>query len=140
MLGIRLNVLELDIGKSGRAQKLQFFRSQLVFWTAGVENLGRCFPLFLSFYHEGNRHPRLYPKDILRVSGESAKVVAGGVLNNAFTDLVSYKKFRPEVQLLFVPGFGKTEYQFLVQGKGDITVRYESRHGGTLEKKVKLES
>jgi len=82
---------------------------------------------------------RLYPKDTLRVSGGGAKVVAGGVLANPYTDLVTYKKYRPEVQFLFVPGFGKTEYQFLLQGKGEITVRYESRHGGTLEKKVKLD-
>jgi hypothetical protein len=82
---------------------------------------------------------RLYPKDSLRVSGGNAKVVAGGVLTDAYNDRVSYKKDRPEVQFLVVPGFGKTEYQFLVQGKGEITVRYESRHGGTLEKKVKLE-
>ena len=82
---------------------------------------------------------KLYPKDSLRVSGGSAKVVAGGILTDAYNDRVSYKKYRPEVQFLFVPGFGKTEYQFLVQGKGEITVRYESRHAGTLEKKVKLE-
>ena len=80
---------------------------------------------------------RLYPKDTLRVSG--AKVVAGGILTDPYNGFVSYKKYRPEVQFLFVPGFGKTEYQFLVQGKGEITVRYESRHAGTLEKKVKLE-
>jgi hypothetical protein len=82
---------------------------------------------------------KIYPKDTLRVSGANAKVVAGGVLMDPYNDLVSYKKFRPEVQFLFVPGFGKTEYQFLVQGKGEVTVRYESRHAGTLEKKVKLE-
>jgi hypothetical protein len=82
---------------------------------------------------------RLYPKDTLRISGGGAKVVAGGVLANPYTDQVVYKKYRPELQFLFVPGFGKTEYQFLVQGKGEITVRYESRHAGTLEKTVKLE-
>ena len=82
---------------------------------------------------------KIYPKDTLKVAGGSAKVVAGGVLVNAYTDQVSYKKFHPETQFLAVPGFGKVEYQFLVQGKGEITVRYESRHAGTLEKKVKLE-
>jgi hypothetical protein len=82
---------------------------------------------------------KLYPKDTLKVSGASAKVVAGGVLTDAFNDRASYKKERPDVQFLVVPGFGKTDYQFLVQGKGEITVRYESRHGGTLEKKVKLD-
>jgi len=82
---------------------------------------------------------RLYPKDTLKVSGASAKVVAGGILTDPFNDRVTYKKYRPEVQFLVVPGFSKTDYQFLVQGKGEITVRYESRHGGTQEKKVKLD-
>jgi hypothetical protein len=82
---------------------------------------------------------RIYPKDMLKVSGPSAKVVAGGILNNPYTDQVTYKRYRPDVQFMVVPGFGKTEYQFLVAGKGEITVRYESKHGGTLEKKVKLD-
>jgi len=82
---------------------------------------------------------RLYPKDTLRVSGGGAKVVAGGILTDPYNDRVSYKKNRPDIQFLVVPGFGKAEYQFLVQGKGEITVRYESRHAGTLEKKVKLD-
>ncbi len=82
---------------------------------------------------------RIYPKDMLKVSGPTAKVVAGGLLNDPYIDQVTYKKSRPEIQFLFVPGFGKTDYQFLVQGKGEIAVRYESRHAGTLEKKVKLD-
>jgi len=82
---------------------------------------------------------RLYPKDMLKVSGGSAKVVAGGVLTDPYIDRVSYKKNRPEVQLLVVPGFGKVEHQFLIEGRGEIIIRYESRHAGKLEKKVKLE-
>jgi hypothetical protein len=82
---------------------------------------------------------KLYPKDMLKVSGGNAKVVAGGILVDPYIDRVNYKKYRPEVQFLIVPGFGKAEYQFLVEGKGEITVRYESRHAGILEKKVKLE-
>jgi hypothetical protein len=82
---------------------------------------------------------RLYPKDMIKVSGGSAKVVAGGLLTDPYTDRVSYKKNRPEVQLLVVPGFGKVEHQFLIEGRGEISVRYESRHAGKLEKKVKLE-
>jgi len=82
---------------------------------------------------------KLYPKDMLKVSGMNAKVVAGGTLIDPYTDRVNYKKYRPEVQFLFVPGFGKAEHQFLVEGKGEVTVRYESRHAGILERKVKLE-
>jgi len=81
----------------------------------------------------------LYPKDTLTASGAGAKVVAGGVLVDPYRDQAVYKKDRPEVQFLVVPGFGKVEYQFLVEGKGEITLRYESRHGGKLVKTVKLE-
>jgi hypothetical protein len=38
-----------------------------------------------------------------------------------------------------VPGFGKVEHQFLVEGKGEIKIEYGSRHGGKLAKTVKLE-
>jgi hypothetical protein len=82
---------------------------------------------------------KLYPKDTLKVSGGNAKVVAGGVLTDPYLDQVNYKKVRPELQFLVVSGFGKTEHQFLVEGKGEITVRYESRHAGKLEKIIRLE-
>jgi hypothetical protein len=81
----------------------------------------------------------LYPKDMLKVGGAGAKVVAGGLLVDPYRDQVVYKKYRPEVQFLAVPGFDKVEHQFLIEGKGDVTLRYESRHGGKLTKTVKLE-
>jgi hypothetical protein len=81
----------------------------------------------------------LYPKDTLTVSGGGAKVVAGGLLVDPYRDQAAYKKDRPEIQFLAVPGFGKVEHQFLVEGKGEITVRYASRHVGQLAKTVKLE-
>jgi hypothetical protein len=79
----------------------------------------------------------LYPKDTLKVSG--AKVVAGGILLDPYRDQAAYKKHRPELQFLVVPGFGKVEHQFLVEGKGEVALRYESRHGGKIVKTVKLE-
>jgi hypothetical protein len=79
----------------------------------------------------------LYPKDMLKVSG--GKVVAGGVLVDPFRDQVVFKKDRPELQFLAVPGFGKIEHEFLIEGKGEVTLRYESRHGGKIAKTVKLE-
>ncbi len=81
---------------------------------------------------------RLYPKDMLKVSGPNVQVVAGGVLTDPDLDRANYKKYKPELQFLVVSGFGKADYQFLVEGKGEITIRYESRHAGTLEKKIKL--
>ncbi len=80
----------------------------------------------------------LYPKDMLSVSGEKAKAVAGGVLTDIYLDKVAYKKDKPEIQFLVVPGFGKIEHQFLVEGEGEIRINYESRHGGKLAKTVAL--
>jgi hypothetical protein len=82
---------------------------------------------------------KLYPRDMLTVSAEDATVVAGGQLADAFRDRVTYKEHRPEIQFLVVPGFGKVEHQFLISGKGHVTLRYRSRHGGTKEQTVKLE-
>jgi hypothetical protein len=78
----------------------------------------------------------LYPKDMLRVSGP--KVVAGGLVVDPYLNQVVFKKYRPDLQFLVVPGFGKVEHEFLVEGKGELTITYESRHGGKLTKTVKL--
>jgi len=81
---------------------------------------------------------KLYPIDKLSVAGRNATVVSGGVLTDAWMNLVNYKEFRPEVQMCQVPGFGKVEYQFLVSGKGEIEIKYESRKAGTVSKAVTL--
>lgn len=84
------------------------------------------------------RKVKLYPQDTLSVTGASAMVVAGGTLTDVYTDRVSYKEHKPGVQFLIVPGFGKIEHQFLVSGKGEITVSYASRHAGKREKTLQL--
>jgi hypothetical protein len=80
----------------------------------------------------------LYPKDMLKIYGRGAKTIAGGVLTDRYRDKVTYKKDRPQIQFLAVPGFGKIEHQFLVEGTGEILISYESRHGGKLVKTVSL--
>ncbi len=89
----------------------------------------------MSYYAQKKK---LYPKDMLTVSGKGIKVVAGGTLNDVYRNLVTYKEYRPELQFLFIPGFGKVEHQFLISGKGSITVKYESRFGGKITKAVQL--
>jgi len=81
---------------------------------------------------------RLYPKDMLTVSGKSINVAAGGELVNLYRDEATYKEYRPEIQFLAVPGFGKVEYQFLVSGSGLVTLEYTSRHAGRIVKTVTL--
>ena len=89
----------------------------------------------MSYY---SQKKNLYPKDMLKVSGKNAKVIAGGTLNDIYRDQVTYKQHRPELQFLVVPGFGKVEHQFLVEGKGEITLKYSSRFGGKITKTVEL--
>ncbi len=79
-------------------------------------------------------------KDTLKVSGAKAKVVAAGLLTDVYNDRVIYKKYRPEIQFVVVPGFGKVEYQFLIKGGGEITLSYESVKAGKIVKKVNLDN
>ena len=81
---------------------------------------------------------KLYPKDMLTVSGKSINVVAGGQLTNIYRNQVTFKKSRPELQFLFIPGFGKVEHQFLVSGKGKVTIKYQSRHAGKIAQTITL--
>jgi hypothetical protein len=73
---------------------------------------------------------KLYPKDILTVSGSGIEVVSGGQIQDRYRDKVNYKEHKPEVQFLQVPGFGITEYEFLVSGKGNMKIEYKSRKAG----------
>mgnify|MGYP001106537204 CR=1 FL=1 len=81
----------------------------------------------------------LHPKDTLEVSGKGVKVVAGGLLTDPDRGRVALKKHRPGIQFTVVPGFGKVEHEFLVEGRGEVTLRYASRHGGRLSRTVRLE-
>lgn len=81
---------------------------------------------------------KLYPPDILTVTGKSAKVVSGGLLTDPYMGLVDYKEYKPAVQMCQVPGSGKIEYQFLVSGKGDVEISFDSRKAGSQSRAVAL--
>jgi hypothetical protein len=81
---------------------------------------------------------KIYPKDMLTVEGKGIKVTAGGQLKDIYRNRVTYKEFRPQVQFLTVPGFGKVEHQFLISGKGKVTIKYNSRHAGKISKSIVL--
>ncbi len=81
---------------------------------------------------------KLHSRDFLKISGQGIKVIAGGALLDSYNDNVRYKDFRPEIQMLQVPGNGKVEFQFLVSGEGTLTFDYESRKAGKLKKSVEL--
>jgi len=90
----------------------------------------------MSYYAQQHN---LYPKDKLWVSGKNIKVLAGGKLLDLYRNTASYKEYKPELQFMFVPGFSRVEYQFLVSGKGNIEIKYESRFGGKITKTLELE-
>jgi hypothetical protein len=79
---------------------------------------------------------RLYTQDILKVSG--AKVIASGKITDLRNNKISYQEHKPEIIYTSVPGYGYAEYQFLVEGKGELAVNYSSVKAGSLTKTVKL--
>ena len=89
----------------------------------------------MSYYAQQHN---LYPKDTLTVTGKNTQVLAGGKLLDLYRNTASYKEHRPELQFLFVPGFSNVEYQFLVSGKGEIQIKYESRFGGKITQTIPL--
>lgn len=79
---------------------------------------------------------KLYPQDILKVTG--AKVIAGGKLTDKRLNKVNYKEKRPEIQFLTVNGYSIAEYQFLIEGKGEVRFSYESQKAKKAGTSVKL--
>ncbi len=90
----------------------------------------------MSFQAQKNK---IYPKDTLALSGAGIKVVTGGEIEDIYLGKVAFKEFRPELQFLAVPGFGRVEHEFLVSGSGPLTIAYQSRHAGKLSKTVTLQ-
>jgi hypothetical protein len=73
---------------------------------------------------------------MLKLTG--AKVIAGGEITDRFNNKVTYKQYKPEVQFIQVPGYGKCEYRFLVEGNGSVNLSYESVKAGKNSLAVKL--
>lgn len=82
---------------------------------------------------------KIHPQDMLKVSGPGMKVVAGGRVSGMPIETVAFKANRPELQFLQVPGDGRVEFEFLVSGKGDLTVAYQSIKAGKVTKTVALQ-
>jgi hypothetical protein len=82
---------------------------------------------------------KIHPQDQVTVSGAGVKVVAGGRVSGVPIEAVTYKPFKPELQFTQVPGDGKVEFEFLLSGKGDVTVSYRSLKAGKVTKTVTLQ-
>ncbi|MEZ5104816.1 MAG: M14 family metallopeptidase [Draconibacterium sp.] len=79
---------------------------------------------------------KLYTPDMLTVSG--GKVIAGGKITDFRLDKVNYKEKKPEIQFLSIQSYGTEEYQFLIEGKGEVTINYESRKANNIKTTIEL--
>jgi hypothetical protein len=79
---------------------------------------------------------KIHQQDMLKVTG--AKVIAGGKLNDNRLNKVDYKEKKPEIQFLAIPSYGVVEYQFLIEGKGEVSFSYESLKAKDSTTSVKL--
>ncbi len=79
---------------------------------------------------------KIYPQDMLKITG--VKVIASGKVTDIRNNRVDYQEYRPEVIYTSVPGYSHSEYQFLVEGKGEMKISYLSRKAKDLEQTVKL--
>jgi hypothetical protein len=84
------------------------------------------------------RRDKLHRPDLATVEG--ARVVASGLVHDRWLDKVELQKHRPE--RLMVPGVGGLSSRtlfFLLEGKGDVVIRYDSLKGGRIEREVRLQ-
>jgi len=79
---------------------------------------------------------RLYPMDMLKITG--ARVVAAGKITDLRNNQVTYQEHRPDLIFTSVPGYGRVEHEFLVEGKGTLRIDYSSRKASDLSTTVKL--
>jgi hypothetical protein len=73
---------------------------------------------------------------MLKVTG--GKVIASGRITDLKTNRVRFQENKPEIIYMSVPSYGFVEYQFLVEGKGEIKIDYISRKAKDLSATVKL--
>jgi hypothetical protein len=80
---------------------------------------------------------KLHRPDVATVEG--AKVVASGILRDAYLNQVDYQVSRPErLMVNGIPALGSTTLFFLVEGSGEMTVTYDSVKAGKLSRKIAL--
>jgi hypothetical protein len=83
---------------------------------------------------------KLHRADRLKVEGQSIKLVAAGRLFDKYRGITNKVKTRENYIWVEsgVPSFGRVEYRFLVEGKGNIKLIYDSLKGGYYTKSVAL--
>lgn len=84
------------------------------------------------------REAKLHRPDVATVEG--ARVVASGLVEDRWHDQVALQKHRPErLMVPGVDGFSSRTLMFLLAGRGEVVVRYDSLKAGKLSREVRLE-
>jgi hypothetical protein len=71
------------------------------------------------------RH-NLFRKDIVKLGGKNLKVVSGGIVEDLQLDKVNPVEHRPQMIFTSVPSFGKRDVQFIVKGRGQAEIIFNS--------------
>jgi hypothetical protein len=71
------------------------------------------------------RH-KLVRQDIVRFEGRGLTVVSGGIVDDLQLDQFTPVEHRPQLIFTSVPSFGKTDIQWVVKGRGQAKVIFDS--------------
>jgi hypothetical protein len=83
------------------------------------------------------RQNKLHRPDLATVRG--ARVVASGLVEDPYLGKIELQEHRPERLLVpGVDGYATRLLYFLVEGRGEVTVEYDSLKGGKVTRRVKL--
>lgn len=87
------------------------------------------------------RENKLHRLDLASVKGESATVVASGVVRDVLRDRIDLQRHRPHrLEVPGVPSEGYRRLFFLVRGEGEVELRYDSLKGGRLTQRIQLKA
>lgn len=83
------------------------------------------------------RNEKLHRPDIASISG--GKVLTSGVVTNKWFNKVQLQEHRPErLMVSGIDGMSTKTLYFLIEGKGNVTLTYDSLKGGNLKKTISL--
>jgi len=63
---------------------------------------------------------------MFKIEGNGIEVISGGIVDDIHLDRVDYVEYKPEMIYTFVPSFGNTVAQWIVRGKGKVTIIYDA--------------
>jgi hypothetical protein len=86
------------------------------------------------------RQAKLHRPDIVTIdSRQGARVVSSGLVDDTFLNRVQVQEHRPErLEVPGVPGFGTRTLFLLIEGRGEVTLTYDSVKGGVHERTFRL--